>query len=162
MVGAGPLNPAPAQAADGDLVLLGTTNLAAHLTVIDVGTSGAAALTCSSDAVGLFGHGATDAGVRGVSEHSVAVEGLGYADDQPGAAGLSAVFRTEASTVTASDPVFDNVTLTATTLSALVVGSLEWFQDAPNVDQIVSEAIAKAVALEPPKARRDGRPTHPA
>lgn len=59
----------------------------------------------------------------------------------------TAAFRTEGSTVTASDPVFDNVTLTAKTLSALVVGSLEWFMDAPNVDQVVTEAIAKAIAL---------------
>ena len=59
----------------------------------------------------------------------------------------TAAFRTEGSTVTASDPVFDNVTLTAKTLSALVVGSMEWFQDAPNVDQIVTEAIAKTIAL---------------
>jgi HK97 family phage major capsid protein len=59
----------------------------------------------------------------------------------------TSAFRTEGSTVTASDPVFDNVTLTAKTLSALVVGSLEWFQDAPNVDAIVSEAIASSIAL---------------
>jgi HK97 family phage major capsid protein len=59
----------------------------------------------------------------------------------------TAAFRTEGSTVTASDPVFDNVTLTASTMSALVIGSLEWFQDAPNVDEVVSNAIAKAVAL---------------
>jgi HK97 family phage major capsid protein len=60
----------------------------------------------------------------------------------------TAAFRTEGSTVTASDPTFDNVTLTATTLSALVVGSLEWFADADNVDQVVSEAIAKAIATQ--------------
>ncbi len=60
----------------------------------------------------------------------------------------TAAFRTEGSTVTASDPVFDNVTLTSTTMSTLVVGSMEWFMDAPNVDNIVSEAIAKAVALQ--------------
>jgi HK97 family phage major capsid protein len=59
----------------------------------------------------------------------------------------TAAFRTEGSTVTASDPVFDNVTLTAKTLSALVIGSMEWFQDAPNVNEIVSEAIARAIAL---------------
>jgi HK97 family phage major capsid protein len=59
----------------------------------------------------------------------------------------TAAFRTEGSTVTASDPVFDNVTLTAKTLSALVVGSMEWFQDAPNVNEIVSEAISRAIAL---------------
>ena len=59
----------------------------------------------------------------------------------------TAAFRTEGSTVTASDPVFDNVTLTATTQSALVVGSMEWFMDASDVDNVVSEAIAKAIAL---------------
>jgi HK97 family phage major capsid protein len=57
-------------------------------------------------------------------------------------------FRTEGSLVTASDPVFDNVTLTAKTLSALVIGSMEWFADSPNVDAVVSEAIAKAIATE--------------
>jgi hypothetical protein len=60
----------------------------------------------------------------------------------------TALFRAEGSTVTASDPVFDNVTLVSKTLSALVIGSIEWFQDAPNVDQVVSEAIAKAIATE--------------
>lgn len=60
----------------------------------------------------------------------------------------TAAFRTEGSTVTASDPVFDNVTLDSKTLSALVVGSLEWFMDADNVDQVVSDAIAKAIGLQ--------------
>jgi len=60
----------------------------------------------------------------------------------------TAAFRTEGSTVTASDPTFDNVTLTAKTMSALVVGSMEWFQDSPNVDEVVQEAIAKAIALQ--------------
>lgn len=59
----------------------------------------------------------------------------------------TAAFRTEGSTVTASDPTFDNVTLTATTQSALVVGSMEWFQDAANVDEVVTNAIAKAIGL---------------
>ena len=60
----------------------------------------------------------------------------------------TAAFRTEGSTITASDPTFDNVTLTATTMSALVVGSLEWFQDADNVDEVVSDAIAQAFAVQ--------------
>jgi HK97 family phage major capsid protein len=60
----------------------------------------------------------------------------------------TAAFRTEGSTITASDPTFDNVTLTATSMSALVVGSIEWFQDATNVDEIVTNAIAKAIALQ--------------
>jgi HK97 family phage major capsid protein len=60
----------------------------------------------------------------------------------------TAAFRTEGSTITASDPTFDAVTLTATTMSALVVGSLEWFQDADNVDQVVSDAVARAIGLQ--------------
>lgn len=59
----------------------------------------------------------------------------------------TAAFRAEASTITPSDPTFDNVTLTANTMSTLVIGSLEWFQDANNADQIVKDAIAKAIAL---------------
>jgi HK97 family phage major capsid protein len=60
----------------------------------------------------------------------------------------TAAFRAEGGTITASDPTFDNVTLTANSMSALVVGSLEWFQDANNVDEIVSNAIAKAIGLQ--------------
>jgi HK97 family phage major capsid protein len=60
----------------------------------------------------------------------------------------TAAFRTEGSTITPSDPTFDNVTLTAKTMSALVVGSLEWFQDADNANQVVSNAIAQAMAAE--------------
>jgi HK97 family phage major capsid protein len=60
----------------------------------------------------------------------------------------TSAFRSEGSTITPSDPTFDNVVLTAKTMSALVIGSIEWFQDAPNVHQVVSEAIAKAIALE--------------
>lgn len=60
----------------------------------------------------------------------------------------TAAFRTEGSTISASDPTFDNVTLTANTMSALVVGSMEWFQDAENVNEVVSNAIAQAFALQ--------------
>lgn len=60
----------------------------------------------------------------------------------------TSAFRTEGSTITASDPTFDNITLTATTMSSLVVGSMEWFQDADNVDEIVSDAIASGFALQ--------------
>jgi HK97 family phage major capsid protein len=60
----------------------------------------------------------------------------------------TAAFRAEGSTITASDPTFDNVTLTANTMSCLVVGSLEWFQDADNADEIVTNAIAQAFAQQ--------------
>lgn len=60
----------------------------------------------------------------------------------------TAAFRTEGSAITASDPTFDNVTLEAKTLSALTIGSMEWFQDAINADELVEEAIAQAIALQ--------------
>ncbi|QNK79313.1 phage major capsid protein [Nakamurella sp. PAMC28650] len=60
----------------------------------------------------------------------------------------TAAFRSEGTLITASDPVFDNVTLQAKTLTCQVTGSLEWFMDAINVEETVSNAIAKAVALE--------------
>jgi HK97 family phage major capsid protein len=60
----------------------------------------------------------------------------------------TAAFRTEGSTISASDPTFDNVTLDAKTMSALVVASIEWFQDADNVDEVVSNAIAQAFATQ--------------
>ena len=59
-----------------------------------------------------------------------------------------AAFRTEGSTITPSDPVFDNVTLDSKTMSSLVVGSLEWFQDADNVDSLVTDALARGFAVE--------------
>lgn len=60
----------------------------------------------------------------------------------------TAAFRAEQSAITASDPTFDNVTLTATTMNTLVKGSLEWFQDAENSEEVVRNAIAQAMALQ--------------
>lgn len=58
----------------------------------------------------------------------------------------TAAFRAEGSAITASDPTFDNVTLTSKTMSALVIGSMEWFADADNAESIVENAIAQAMA----------------
>lgn len=58
----------------------------------------------------------------------------------------SAAFRAENTGPTASDPTFDSVTLTARTMEAIVVGSIEFFQDAPNADQLVMQALAEAMA----------------
>lgn len=60
----------------------------------------------------------------------------------------TAAFRTEGSAITASDTTFDQVQLTAKSLNALVVGSMEFFADAPNADQLVANSIAKAIALQ--------------
>ena len=60
----------------------------------------------------------------------------------------TAACRAEGSAITPSDPTFDNVTLTATSMNALVIGSTEWFQDASNAESLVEDAIAKAMALQ--------------
>jgi len=65
---------------------------------------------------------------------------------------VTAAFKTEGSAITASDPAFDFVQLTATSLTALTVASIEFLQDAPNADQVVSDAIAAVMALELDKA----------
>jgi HK97 family phage major capsid protein len=57
-------------------------------------------------------------------------------------------FRAEGSTITATDPAFDYIQLSAKTLNALVVGSIEFFADAVNAEEVVSNAIAKSIALE--------------
>jgi HK97 family phage major capsid protein len=56
-----------------------------------------------------------------------------------------------------SEVRFDYVQLTATSLTALTVASLEFLQDAPNADAIVSDAIAATMALEIDKAAMFGQ-----
>lgn len=56
-------------------------------------------------------------------------------------------FRNEGSTVTATDPTLDFVQLTATTLSALTVVSMEFLQDAPDADAVVENAISASMGL---------------
>jgi HK97 family phage major capsid protein len=58
-----------------------------------------------------------------------------------------ASYRAEGSTVTATDPTLDFIQLTATTLSALTVVSMEFIQDAPDADTVVSNAISASMAL---------------
>ncbi len=58
-----------------------------------------------------------------------------------------ASYRTEGSAVTATDPTFDFIQLTATTLSALTVFSMEFLQDAPDADSVVENAIAASMGV---------------
>jgi HK97 family phage major capsid protein len=60
----------------------------------------------------------------------------------------TANFKTENSTITASDPAWDFIQLQATTLTALTTVSNEYLQDAINADSIVQDAIAAVMALE--------------
>lgn len=67
------------------------------------------------------------------------------------------VFRTEGNAIPATDPAFDNVTLTATSLGTIVVASVELLQDAPNANDVVQNALAHAMALEIDKAALFGQ-----
>ena len=67
------------------------------------------------------------------------------------------VFRNEGNAIPATDPAFDNVTLTATSLGTIVVCSVELLQDAPNASEVVQNALAKAMALEIDKAALFGQ-----
>ena len=61
-------------------------------------------------------------------------------------------FKTEGSPVTAGDMTFDYIQLVASSLTALVVTSLEFLQDAPNASSLIQEALGKSMALEIDKA----------
>ena len=62
------------------------------------------------------------------------------------------LFKTEGSPVTPGDMTFDYVQLVSTSLSALVVVSMEFLQDAPGADGLITEALGKSMALELDKA----------
>lgn len=70
------------------------------------------------------------------------------------------MWHTEAEAITASDMTFERVTLTAQTLAAICVLSVELFEDT-NVDTVVSDAIAKVLALELDRACLRGTGTAP-
>ena len=66
-------------------------------------------------------------------------------------------FRAEGNAIPATDPAFDYITLTATSLGTIVVASLELLQDAPNAGEVVQKALAEAMALEIDKAALFGQ-----
>jgi HK97 family phage major capsid protein len=67
-------------------------------------------------------------------------------------ADVAPAYKTEGSAINVSDPGFDFIQLSATTLASLTVASLEFLADAPNADTVLQEAIGKAMALEIDKA----------
>ena len=66
-------------------------------------------------------------------------------------------FKTEGSPVTPGDLTYDYVQLVATSLTALVVTSLEFLQDAPNSSSLIQDALGKSMALELDKAALFGQ-----
>lgn len=60
----------------------------------------------------------------------------------------TASWRPENVAITASDLTFDGFTFTPRTLAALVTAPLELVEDAPNLGQIVEDALSAALALE--------------
>ena len=66
-------------------------------------------------------------------------------------------FKNEGSPVTPGDMTYDYIQFTATSLTALVVVSMEFLADAPAADQSITEALGKAMALEIDKAALFGQ-----
>jgi HK97 family phage major capsid protein len=62
------------------------------------------------------------------------------------------LFKTEGSPVTPGDMTYDYIQLVATSLTALVVVSMEFLQDAPNSGPMIQSALGKAMGLEIDKA----------
>jgi HK97 family phage major capsid protein len=74
---------------------------------------------------------------------------------------VTPMWHTEAATITASDMSFERVVFTAQTLAAICSMSVELFEDASNLDVIVSDAIAKVLAIELDRACLRGSGTAP-
>jgi HK97 family phage major capsid protein len=72
----------------------------------------------------------------------------------------TAAWHTENATITASDPTFDAVTLTAQTLAGLTTMSLELLEDT-DVDELVTDAFASVFALKIDYAALYGTGTDP-
>jgi len=73
----------------------------------------------------------------------------------------AAAWKAENAAMSSSDMVFDKVTFTARTLVASVKMSVELFEDAPNIDAVVNDAIASALALELDRVALYGSGTAP-
>ncbi|PWC04261.1 phage major capsid protein [Agromyces badenianii] len=58
----------------------------------------------------------------------------------------TAAFRAEGGSIALSDPTFDNVVLTAQSMSARVKGTREWFEDSDQASRLVQDALAQAIA----------------
>lgn len=85
---------------------------------------------------------------------------LGMARVAASGGDVTPAWHTEAAAITASDMAFEKVTFTAQTLVALATLSVELFEDT-NVDVVVTNAIAKVLALELDRACLVGTGTPP-
>lgn len=73
----------------------------------------------------------------------------------------TAAWKAENAAGTVSDLTFDAITFNAKTLFALVKLSVELFEDAPNVDAVVENALAQALAVELDRAALRGSGVDP-
>lgn len=70
-------------------------------------------------------------------------------------------WHTEADTITDSNLSFDSITLTAQTLPCLVKASIEVLEDVDNLDNVIRDSVAKAIALELDRVALRGSGTAP-
>ena len=113
-------------------------------TVTDSGTSAVVPSDWSNDVIDLARNysAVLKAGAQMVPMNANVVS-IGRITGDP-----TAAFRAEGSTIAASDPTLDNLTLTSRTMSCMVVATMEWMQDAINGHELIANEIAKAMALK--------------
>ncbi|MEU1892760.1 phage major capsid protein [Streptomyces pristinaespiralis] len=70
-------------------------------------------------------------------------------------------WHTEAAAIAESDLSFDSITLTAKTLPCLIKASIEVLEDVDNLDNIITNSVAKALALELDRVALRGSGTDP-
>lgn len=85
------------------------------------------------------------AGARTVAMESST---LGMARVAASGGDITPAWHTEAAAITPTDMAFEKVTFNAQTLAALCSFSVELFEDAPNLDSLITDSIAKVLAIE--------------
>ena len=129
-----------------DRILVGTHGEFAQQIRAMTDTSGSAIvpMVWSNEIIDLARNAAVclQAGVQVVPMDALTVQ-IGRLTTDP-----SPAFKTEGSPVSSADMAYDYIQLKANTLSALVVVSMEFLQDAPNASSSIQNALGTRMALE--------------
>jgi HK97 family phage major capsid protein len=74
---------------------------------------------------------------------------------------MTGAWKTELDPITASDMTLDRVTFTARTLVSALMSSIELWEDAPNIGQVVADHLGSVLALELDRVALIGTGTPP-
>ena len=78
-----------------------------------------------------------------MDSHTLAIARVAQADGD-----TTSYWKTKGAAITESAMTFERVTLTAKSLTALVKASIELFQDAANIEQVLTDNLGKVLGLE--------------